>query len=463
MKTKNIFAKTLFLTVMFVIPGCSSFLDEENIAGQSAEEYFATAVGYESLINGCYNTLKSVYNTTNYNVISQLGTDIVTQNDIDAPSLATLNKYILYQSDNGFVYTQWTNLYAALKNVNAAIDRASNVITKTQDPRDGMDESILAKRVAEAKFFRAYEYFDLLQLFGDVIVVTEPIDITDPKMNAPRDDRSKVVDLIIEDLKQAIPDLPKENAIATADKGRVSQGAAQAFLSRVALYEGTWQKFRTGDVTRINDLLDIAAESAWEVIDSKQYEIFKPAELGTDAYKYLFILEDVQSNPANIKKDKNKEYIFSRRHDEVIAPIGKNITKNCFANVQWVTRKLAEMYLGADGLPIDNAQSTAGVDYSTPDNEYAKRDNRMTNTLMAPGRKYWNNNASHTTWTDADKAAFDNKDFYPTSGSGYNNQKWATERNVKDEYEGYDFPIIRYAEAVFPLCRSVTELCRSGI
>ena len=42
----------------------------------------------------------------------------------------------------------------------------------------------------------------------------------------------------------------------------------------------------------------------------------------------------------------------------------------------------------------------------------------MTNTLMAPGRKYWNNNASHTTWTDADKAAFDNKDFYPTSGSG---------------------------------------------
>lgn len=66
-------------------------------------------------------------------------------------------------------------------------------------------------------------------------------------------------------------------------------------------------------------MLDIAAEAAWEVIDSKQYEIFKPAELGTDAYKYLFILEDVQSNPANIKKDKNKEYIFSRRHDEVIA------------------------------------------------------------------------------------------------------------------------------------------------
>lgn len=179
MKTKNIFAKTLFLTVIFVIPGCSSFLDEENIAGQSAEEYFATAVGYESLINGCYNTLKSVYNTTNYNVISQLGTDIVTQNDIDAPSLATLNKYILYQSDNGFVYTQWTNLYAALKNVNAAIDRASNVITKTQDPRDGMDESILAKRVAEAKFLRALYLFDIVRNWGQApLILHEPTEVS---------------------------------------------------------------------------------------------------------------------------------------------------------------------------------------------------------------------------------------------------------------------------------------------
>ena len=170
----------------------------------------------------------------------------------------------------------YTGAYTKIRYANILLQKAESY----PNPTD------IARYVAEAKFFRAYEYFDLLQLFGDVIVVTEPIDITDPKMNAPRDDRSKVVDLIIEDLKQAIPDLPKENAIATADKGRVSQGAAQAFLSRVALYEGTWQKFRTGDVTRINDLLDIAAESAWEVIDSKQYEIFKPAELGINIYLF---------------------------------------------------------------------------------------------------------------------------------------------------------------------------------
>ena len=76
---------------------------------------------------------------------------------------------------------------------------------------------------------------------------------------------------------------------------------------------------------------------------------------------------------------------------------------------------------------------------------------------MIPGNIYWNNNAPHTTWTDADKAAFDNKPFYPTSGSGYHNQKWATERDVKDTYEGYDFPVIRYAEVLLNYTEAVYE------
>lgn len=436
MKIVNTIKTILLLSVVVILPSC---LDLDPQDQMSDANLWQTPNDYKLYANQFYEWTRDFSSAVYDGPHSDTRSDLMTSSSYNEYSKGINNIPV---SDGNY-----TGAYTKIRYANILLQKAESY----PNPTD------IARYVAEAKFFRAYEYFDLLQLFGDVIVVTEPIDITDLKMNAPRDDRSKVVDLIIEDLKQAIPDLPKENAIATADKGRVSQGAAQAFLSRVALYEGTWQKFRTGDVTRINDLLDIAAESAWEVIDSKQYEIFKPAELGTDAYKYLFILEDVQSNPANIKKDKNKEYIFSRRHDEVIAPIGKNITKNCFANVQWVTRKLAEMYLGADGLPIDNAQSTAGVDYSTPDNEYAKRDNRMTNTLMAPGRKYWNNNASHTTWTDADKAAFDNKDFYPTSGSGYNNQKWATERNVKDEYEGYDFPIIRYAEVLLNYAEAVFE------
>ena len=57
------------------------------------------------------------------------------------------------------------------------------------------------------------------------------------------------------------------------------------------------------------------------------FELFAPQELGTEAYKYLFILENEKSNPASINKTGNKEYIFTRRHDPVINSIGFNITQ----------------------------------------------------------------------------------------------------------------------------------------
>ena len=74
-------------------------------------------------------------------------------------------------------------------------------------------------------------------------------------MQAARNDRSEVADLIIQDLKDAAELLP---VTSTVEKGRVGREGAWAMLSRVALYEGTWQKFR-GNTARGKDLLDIAA------------------------------------------------------------------------------------------------------------------------------------------------------------------------------------------------------------
>ena len=165
MKAKNIFTKGFLLASVFALSGCSSFLDEKNWSSQSAEEYYATAEGYESLINGAYSTLKSVYNTTNYFLLTQLGTDLGTQNDGTATN--ALNQYTVdYTNDNGTVYNQWKVLYESLKNVNAAIGRAAMVVTKDQDIFDGIDKEILAQRVAEAKFLRALYLFEIVKNWG---------------------------------------------------------------------------------------------------------------------------------------------------------------------------------------------------------------------------------------------------------------------------------------------------------
>lgn len=342
----------------------------------------------------------------------------------------------------------YTNNYNRIRQVNTLLQQAEGYAA----PAD------IETSVGEAHFFRAYCYFDLLQVYGDVIITRTPLDIDSPEMQMARNSRDEVVDFILEDLEEAIRLLPEANEISSKDEGRLSSQAASAFLSRVALYEGTWQKFRNGGQNndRSSALLDIAATSAHDVIESGFFELFAPEELGTEAYKYLFILENDKSNPAGITKSGNKEYIFTRRHDPTLASIGFNITQGRLGNAVYVTRKMANMYLQSNGLPI-NPQTW---DYSKVDSEFKDRDNRMSNTLMIPGHTYWGTGGGRIDWTGSAEeiANASHKNFMPSTGTGYFPHKWCCEHDgVPTGMEAYDYPIIRYAEVLLNYAEAVFE------
>lgn len=342
----------------------------------------------------------------------------------------------------------YTNNYNRIRQVNTLLQQAEGYAA----PAD------IETSVGEAHFFRAYCYFDLLQVYGDVIITRTPLDIDSPEMQMARNSRDEVVDFILEDLEEAIRLLPEANEISSKDEGRLSSQAASAFLSRVALYEGTWQKFCNGGQNndRSSALLDIAATSAHDVIESGFFELFAPEELGTEAYKYLFILENDKSNPAGITKSGNKEYIFTRRHDPTLASIGFNITQGRLGNAVYVTRKMANMYLQSNGLPI-NPQTW---DYSKVDSEFKDRDNRMSNTLMIPGHTYWGTGGGRIDWTGSAEeiANASHKNFMPSTGTGYFPHKWCCERDgVPTGMEAYDYPIIRYAEVLLNYAEAVFE------
>ena len=342
----------------------------------------------------------------------------------------------------------YTNNYNRIRQVNTLLQQAEGYAA----PAD------IETSVGEAHFFRAYCYFDLLQVYGDVIITRTPLDIDSPEMQMARNSRDEVVDFILEDLEEAIRLLPEANEISSKDEGRLSSQAASAFLSRVALYEGTWQKFRNGGQNndRSSALLDIAATSAHDVIESGFFELFAPEELGTEAYKYLFILENDKSNPAGIAKRGNKEYIFTRRHDPTLASIGFNITQGRLGNAVYVTRKMANMYLQSNGLPI-NPQTW---DYSKVDSEFKDRDNRMSNTLMIPGHTYWGTGGGRIDWTGSAEeiANASHKNYMPSTGTGYFPHKWCCERDgVPTGMEAYDYPIIRYAEVLLNYAEAVFE------
>ncbi len=356
------------------------------------------------------------------------------------------------------VYSQGTNAIPATDaNYTKLYKRIyyTNLLLKNAESFDVPADIIVP--VAEAKFFRAYSHFELVQLYGDAIILTEPLDLDSEKLYGKRNDRGEVIDQVIKDLKDAVGGLPE----TSSEAGRLNKYIAYAMLSRVALYEGTWQKFHTNgkdatsNTSRSTELLTIAKDAANEVIKGGKYQLFYNEKLGNESYHYMFTLEDgAQCNPANLSKSDNTEYIFVKRHRNG-DKTAWNLTHGMVANACYVTRKLANMYLCSDGLPI--GKSSKFQQYAGVTDEFQNRDNRMGNNMLYHGQQYWNNDGKwRTTWTDADLTSSLTANV--RSGSGYQNRKWGTERQVEDYYESYDFPVIRYAEVLLNYAEAVYEL-----
>ena len=342
----------------------------------------------------------------------------------------------------------YTNLYKRIYYTNILLNRAEGF----------GDQAAIAVPVGEAKFFRAYLHFELVQIWGNAVLLTQPLDIDSQELYGPRNDRGEVIGQIILDLQDAAELLP-ENA---SEEGRLTKGAALAMLSRVALYEGTWQKFHangadaTANTERSTELLTIAKDAANQVIASGNYSLFYNEALGNESYRYMFILEDgVQCNPANLSKSANDEYILAHRH-RYSDRLSTNITHAILEGSCGLTRKLANLYLCSDGLPIEKSSQFKG--YANPTDEYQNRDNRMSNTFLVHGTKFWDNESatSRTSWTDADLEKARTADV--RTGTGYRPYKYAIERQAQDNFESMDFPVIRYAEVLLNYAEATYEL-----
>jgi hypothetical protein len=341
----------------------------------------------------------------------------------------------------------YNTAYGRIRDVNVLLANAASYPSPAE----------IKKYVAEARFFRSYIYFDLLQLYGGATIVDRPLNVASGELQAPRSGRDEVVDFIVSDLTAAISDLPLESANAAADKGRITKGSAQAFLSRVALYEGTWQKFRSGTASRYNSLFDLAISNSNAVITSNEYALFAPAALGDSALKYMFILENQKSNPVSIGKSSNKEYIQANRYDQTLRQIRTNVTHT---GSPVFSRQLVNLYLCKDGLPIDKSPLFQG--YATMASEFQNRDSRMRYDMRFAGGYYWKgNNNWHINWdwSAPDLANSDGGPFKPFLNTlgGYGGQKWAAERQVPNNEEGYDYPVIRYAEVLLNYAEAVYE------
>jgi hypothetical protein len=248
----------------------------------------------------------------------------------------------------------------------------------TQAAKDG-DVSKLDKYKAEALFFKAWDYYNKVLIFGDVPWFSADLNVDSPELYAPRTPRTVVMDSVLNIINFAVEHLPE----GTAPNGRINKDMANFLKMRICLFEGTFRKYHSNlNLPDANKFLNECVTAAQAIIDAKHYKLYTGA--GEKSYYKMFtFLKTPQT-------DGNTEAILARTYDG--ANVGnatfryfeQNQTKKygCFG----ASKGMVDEYLCIDGKTIENSSLFEGYDGLWT--ELNNRDPRLTQTVCRPG-EYW--------------------------------------------------------------------------
>lgn len=216
-----------------------------------------------------------------------------------------------------------------------------------------------------ARFFRAFEYANLIRHFGDVPYINEYLDQSNVEaIYAPRTPRAIVVDSIMADLQFAVENLRTiERSKSLGDVNVLSREVALAYLGRVALYEGTYARYVAGDDGRAVPLLQAAASASAEVVGSGMFSL-------TPVYQDLYGSLDLSKNPEVLLY---KSYVSGVLTHSVIG------YTNSSTMMSGLTKDAVDSFLCSDGLPISlSGMYEGGADISQT---LANRDLRLVQSV----------------------------------------------------------------------------------
>jgi hypothetical protein len=304
----------------------------------------------------------------------------------------------------------WT--FAWVRKANIMIDRVE---------KSSLTEDVKKHWVGIGRFFRALEYADLVKTFGDVPWYDKELTETDPALYKPRDSRSVVMDNVLADMQYAAQNV----RVADGTDGlTVNRYVVLALMSRIFLFEGTFQKYHSLDQQKAVTYLEAAKWAADEIIKANKYTV-------TDNFRTVFNSLDLAGK---------KEVILYRQYETGI------LTHSLHSYVNrepqsGVSKDAVESFLAKDGLPIGLSPLYQG-DKSIA-NVVADRDPRLTETI-APELRLKGVAVNYST-------------------SGYAVRKFFNE-SIKDLPEGSsnlnrtDAPVIRFGEVLLNYAEAVAEL-----
>jgi starch-binding outer membrane protein, SusD/RagB family len=236
----------IFTTAFFLAACSKNILEKTPEANFTPENFYKNSDDAKAAVSAVYDLLNTneFYNQVMWIIQDQSTDDAEWGNGRSTANQPKndLDKYTFTPATSTFI-SLWSTAYRAINRANAAIERL---------PAVPMDEALKARLIGEVRFMRAFYYFTLVRLFGDVpLMLKETTSLND--LQVARTPAEDVYKQIIEDFTAAENILPV--TYNAADKGRATKGAAKAFLAKVYLTREEWAKAST----KAKEVMDLGA------------------------------------------------------------------------------------------------------------------------------------------------------------------------------------------------------------
>ena len=418
-KFNHIFKGLVLSTMVLASSSCGdSFFDLDNPSQVGQSTFWKTESDALMALTACYDALQSDHMYDDYIdgggfgfLMRETSTDNGDHSWGDWMPGSSTAKGTSAATDGHF-NAYWSANYEFIKRCNLLIANIENM---------EVDANFKAAVKAEAIALRALGYCNLTSVFRDVPYLDKPLTLLEAE--APKTEKAKIVDAVLADLKENLPNLPEKGK---AEKGRLTREAGYAIMGRIALFDKRWDD----------------AIAAYNHVVGKA-TLFTSGD-GSD---YTKNFRDLFTEP-------NEEC------DEVLFGVhfrGPGLGEGSTFSICWggpmnaieATMNLCDDFYCIDGLPIDKSPLfkgslvKGGHTKEAPDYaRYENRDPRLKATLMLPGME-WNGTKYTNNLPGTSTACI---------------LKWFVPEDTANEYDGsLDYYVIRYAEVLLSMAEAKIE------
>ncbi len=287
---KYIFKIQAICASLMLMTSCNDFLDEPVLGNSTEENYYNTQYMLQSALNATYDILQSdAYFDQEWRFGEACGDDVVVHDTGLSGHMGQLVNF-RFDTNNNHIKNRWTIMYKGIHRANQVIANAHRVQIKDTEYATYTN---VRQILAQAKFLRAFFYFNLVKTFGGVPI--RPEVETVGNLVVPRSSLEDCYAYIEKDLREAAIMLPPR--FVDGNSGKAGAGAAVALLMKVLMYQAEpgvpsekWEQMKQlgdffvkgipmtyGEMLRYDELYD----EEWEDLRVRLW--FKPQELITGA------------------------------------------------------------------------------------------------------------------------------------------------------------------------------------